>query len=323
MKMNFNVFSRRDKKASGAAAQPVPARKNIRGDLPVSFRNRVLMLCRDIFAGSENGDYSGEFWDEIHQKLQYLHGSPRLSNDQIHQTTAYDAIEFLLRCPDDQFLDFVEYIFQTECFFQAARSWGNGMVDDGNNIVRKVNDFFAIDNLPYHLTNFVWQECDMYMFGNKTRGMEIANRPRVMRQESAPIHEHAIAPTLELLSDSAFTEANKEFLAALEDYRKGDYRDCLVKCGSAFESVMKVVCDKRGWQYNQSDTAKKLLNIIMKETGLESFYEAPLLIIATIRNKLSTAHGAGSQKKSVPPHVAKFVINATASAIVFLTDAIQ
>src|SRR4029450_5031974 len=33
------------------------------------------------------------------------------------------------------------------------------------------------------------------------------------------------------------------FLNALEDYRKGDYGDCLTKCTSAFESALKITSD--------------------------------------------------------------------------------
>ena len=48
-----------------------------------------------------------------------------------------------------------------------------------------------------------------------------------------------------LLRDKSFTSADQEFIEALEDYRKGDYGDCLTKCGSSLESTMKIICDRK------------------------------------------------------------------------------
>lgn len=48
--------------------------------------------------------------------------------------------------------------------------------------------------------------------------------------------------------------------------------------------------------------------------------ESPLLIVGTLRNKLGSAHGAGEKAKVVPEHVAKYALNVTASAMMFLND---
>ena len=51
-----------------------------------------------------------------------------------------------------------------------------------------------------------------------------------------------------------------EFRKALDDYRKGDTEDCVAKCGSAFESVLKVLCQKNGIPFDANkDTAGPLL----------------------------------------------------------------
>ena len=131
----------------------------------------------------------------------------------------------------------------------------------------------------------------------------------------------AIKPTLTFLqTHSAFVQADQEFLEALRHYRKGEYRDCVLKCGNSFESVMKIICNRKQWPYKQTDTAQKLLTTILSRSTLDSFFEQPIMLIATIRNRLSTAHGAGTQQKTVPKHVANYVINATASAILLLVD---
>ena len=56
-------------------------------------------------------------------------------------------------------------------------------------------------------------------------------------------HTEAVMPALTVLADPAYRAANDEFRKALEDLR-GDFEDCLVKCGSGFESVLKVLCQK-------------------------------------------------------------------------------
>ena len=83
---------------------------------------------------------------------------------------------------------------------------------------------------------------------------------------------------------------------------------------------MKVICDRKNWPYQQTDAASKLLKTILPLTTLDTFYEQPILLIATIRNRYSTAHGAGTQQKKVPKRVANYVINATASVILLLMN---
>jgi hypothetical protein len=130
----------------------------------------------------------------------------------------------------------------------------------------------------------------------------------------------AIQPTLQLLREPEFSAANTEFLEALEDFRKADYGDCLAKCGSAFESVLKVICVRQKWSYAPTDTASPLLKTVISKSGLEQFFEQPLILLATMRNKLSKAHGAGVESRNVSKAKAEFAINATASAILLLVN---
>jgi hypothetical protein len=58
----------------------------------------------------------------------------------------------------------------------------------------------------------------------------------------------------------------------------------------------------------------------MQKTEMDIFWEQPLMTVGTLRNKLSTSHGAGEVQKVVPEHVAKYTLNMTVSAIIFLHD---
>ena len=109
-------------------------------------------------------------------------------------------------------------------------------------------------------------------------------------------------------------------MEAWDDFKKSDFDDCLLKCGKAFESVMKIICDKKGWAVKPPGTAKPLLETIISESKMPPFFQDPLILIATMRNKLS-AHGGGTATVSVPIYVARYALNATASAILLLVEA--
>ena len=179
------------------------------------------------------------------------------------------------------------------------------------------------DALPYHLTSFVYAQGAVTTSYSTPQSKTVESYPQVIRRDSDILHETAIEPTLTLLSRPTFSSANEEFLDALKDFRDGDYRDCVVKCGSSLESVMKVICERKGWPYQQTDVAAKLLNEILPRTTLDTFFEQPIMLIATVRNRLGKAHGAGTQQKTVPRHVASYVINATASAILLLVEEVN
>jgi hypothetical protein len=288
----FDVFSKRP---ASPNALPKP--------LTQSFRNRVFMRCRDLFAHAPI-----EFWTEIQSKLAYLHGRLKLANAQTG-TAADDALEFLHDCSDAHFLDFLEYIFRTDAHFHASSK---------GNLVEDFNEFLKHDDLPYAITDFVWTRGTSTHFGRERETTTLIGYPQVIRKDSEVIYQSAIRPTLQLLSHPDFVVANKEFMEALEDYRKADYGDCLTKCGSAFESVLKVICVRNKWPYSASDTASPLLKTVVSRSGLEPFFEQPLVLVATMRNKLSKSHGGGPTPRDVTEAKAEYAINATAAAILLL-----
>lgn len=292
----FKVFSRRDDVAKGSKSKP----------LSKEFRNRVVMLLQDHLQ-----DSFVHFLEQLHRPVVYLHGRLQLSRTEACSHPADDLIQFLFSCEDEHFLDVIELTFQSNL---PGISWPD------NPLILSINDFFRVDDLPYYLTGYSVEEYKTSFHGISTTGVRIAEFPRIICMDSELVHQKAIEPALHLLNSTEFQHANAEFLKALEDHRKGDFRDCLTKCGSAFESVMKVLCDKNSIPYKQTDTASGLLRALLANGQLDSYWEQPLILIATLRNRLSSSHGAGSQPKVVPEHVATYSVNATASAILFLID---
>ncbi len=256
------------------------------------------------------GERWDAFWVEIHKKLAYLHGKPRLSAGNAPNAMS-DVMNFIMNCPDGQFFDFVELALTS------------GVLGTQDGLVKVINQFFRVDDLAYAVTDYVWtEEIETNIHGGKRRVRSLTAYPQVIFRGSQVTHALAIEPTLTLLKHPDFVSANAEFLNALTDYRKGDHGDCLTKCGSAFESVLKVICSRNTWPYDpQKDTAVVLLETVFDhQTTLEPFLKEPLKIVATLRNRLSTAHGGGTTPRKVPPNKAEYTMNATAAAILLVVS---
>jgi AbiJ N-terminal domain 4 len=304
----FDSFSRRTPNATAKTYE----------NIPPTTRVRITRWCVELYGGERpsniigRGDHNSEFWLEIYRRLLYRTGKTTLTSTD-RGTTPMEAANYLLNCSTAEFLDFLEDIFNNDIFTNVSL-WDNKIVDEMNTILRQ-------DNLPYAVTHFVVEEVvhTSGMFSGH-RGTQVRSYPKVILKESEVLDQHAIGPALQLLSQPHFASANKEFLAALEDYRKGDMGDCLVKCGSSFESVLKIICDRKGWAYNQNDTASTLVKTIIANTSLENYFEPMLIIVATLRNRLSSAHGAGTTARQTPRHLAHYALNMTASAILMLTE---
>ncbi len=271
--------------------------------LTPEFRNRVIMLCTEHFETQTGSHHSIDFWQDVRVQLRYVVGYPCLTDMRYANSPADQVLQFLMTCECEHFIDFIELLFRSEDYSRLEIQHG------ANALVEDINVFFRLDDLPYAVTTFV-----------REAGL-IISHPRVVRRDDEVTYACAIEPALILLRDKQFTSANQEFLDALADFRKSDYGDCVAKCGSAFESTMKILCDRKSWPYSQNDTASRLLNVIFQNSGLDRrLFEQPLINIVTLRNKLSNAHGAGTQQRVIHQHVAKYAINATAAAILLLVE---
>ena len=306
----FDVFSRR------------PEAKAIAHSFPEKSRKRIFLWVMEIFGNKRaywrGDDYGQIFFEEIHSMLQKRHGEFNLSGKS-GLNPAQDAAYFLQLCAAEEFLDFLEYMFRVECFSRVSLP-KDQVVDELNQILRE-------DSLPYHVTRYLQREVVQEATGLIAMGGEgkyiktiETTFPKVVMRENEPIHQHAIRPALQLLEQPAFEAANREYLSALRDYRDGDWADCLVKCCSAFESSMKILCSEKNWGYQESAPASRLIKTVLEHMELPPFLEQGLVSVATLRNKLSTAHGAGTTTRSPTRSIAHYALNTTASAIVFLAE---
>ena len=153
---------------------------------------------------------------------------------------------------------------------------------------------------------------------------------KIIQINSQFLHAETVKPALALLSAADFSGANDEFLRAHAHFRSGEYGDCLSECLKAFESVMKIVCEKRRWTLPAKATASTLIDLVLSNelvpiyfqnhfTGLRTVLESG---IPTPRNK-ADGHGQGSTKHNVPEYLAAYVLHQTAASILFLVKAHQ
>lgn len=149
----------------------------------------------------------------------------------------------------------------------------------------------------------------------------------IIRFDSLHAHQEIVLPALELLRDQRFAAANQEYRDAHAAYRADNLEDCLVGCGKALESVLKVIGHGRGWSISDSDPASKLVQAGVAAGFLPAYSIASLnhlkgLIESstpTVRNRMG-GHGAGTTPRSVPRHLAAYQLHQTAAVILFLVE---
>ena len=310
----WNVFSlRRGSSRPGYRLDEVSER----------LRNRIMMLYADVITGrtrlgsyeilSQPQNHAPEFWSEMHHALRTAYGKVSLSSLRTNNP-AQDATAFILNCPPAEFFDFIEASFRLDCAWR--------IFSEENEFVDALNAIFRLEAAPYQVTYGTWRATPPPEVGPFSRlaGNERVAYPTVVRVDEEIPHVEAVAPALAVLADPAYAGASHELRKALQDYRDGEFEDCLAKCGSAFESVLKVLCAKNAIPFDPNkDTAGPLITKVLAESTLDvSTFQEPLTLVARMRNRLSSSHGGGAAVRKVDRHVAQYAVTATAAAIVLL-----
>jgi len=303
LKRVLSLFSRRHR------ARDLPSRP-----LASQFRTRVLLLLRERLgrdpAEAGRQPVLEELLEDAHRRLCMLFGRPHLTDGG--RGPVDDLAAFLLSCDDAHFLDFIECVFSSDCIWKI---W-----DAADKLASEIDELFRADDLPYALTSYTRETQEAEFHGRMRPSIVTTAYPTVVCRDSDAAFTTITAPALELLRDQRFTSANHEYLAALEEYRKGRYGECLTKCGSAFESAMRAICHAKKWPHAEAATAAPLLHTIIERSGVESYFEQPLLLVATLRNRLGSAHGAGVGVRAPTAARTRYTLNATAAGILFLVE---
>ncbi len=261
-------------------------------ELPNSLKVQIVQIWQDI-CGGVYGEYQGSIYKKTVDLLRREYGVFFLSGENRNYFVELKSF-FLTETEIKKSLDVVELFFRLTSFVRMF-----------DNAVEELNYRFKEHGVGYQYEN-----------------------GQIIRIDSQLIHAEVVQPALQLLSDKLYAGAEQEFLKAHEHYRKGNAKEALNECLKSFESVMKIICDRKNWAYEKNATSKQLINVCLENGLIPSYWQShysslrSLLenSIPTGRNKES-GHGQGSNIEIVPDYLVAYMLHMTASAIVFLVEA--
>jgi hypothetical protein len=200
----------------------------------------------------------------------------------------HPVIEHFFHCSDSEAVDFIELCLRYRGLTAEAAAKG---------IAAEINHVFDDEGVGYEVIPTVWRDTGEpgRVFGVLTgSNTQVAEYGRVIQKGERSVHAIAVQPALESLSDSRYAVANSEMLKAFEEMRRGDFPDAITSCGSAFESVMKTICDIKQWPYDANkDSCAQLVGHCQAGGLFPSFYVEVLKAVGTLRNKMGSVHGRG------------------------------
>lgn len=271
----------------------------------VHIASRTLGTPKEPRLGRPNGDY---VYRRIAEKLRNEHGMLALAEGPFK--TAHDEfVRFLVEsCSHAQVLDAIE-LLALEIVDLPSPFLSDYEYDDrkaSNEGIQELNTRFLENGVGYQFEN-----------------------GQLVRIHSQFVHAEVVKPALLLLHEGDFKGAEAEFLKAHEHYRHGRHEEALTDCGKAFESTMKTICERQGWEFDPKRAkASYLLDRCLDNELVPRMWQDQLTSLAkllrssvpTPRNNLS-AHGAGSEPRQVPAYIVSYALHMAASAIVFLVEA--
>jgi len=306
---SFDIFSKRQKKLRGEAPDVY-----IYDKIPNPLRVQVVHIWNDAFGKIHDYEsQAGHVYKYIYEILCREHGVFYLNNKyELNHDMPSEYLsalsDFFVSVEDtEKALDVIELSFQCIDLYvrdNGYRHYAQPSIT-ADDAIEELNQRFLEHEVGYK-----------YEAG------------RLIRIDSELIHGEVVKPTLNLLLAKEYKGANEEFLKAHEHYRHQRYQECMNECLKAFESVMKAICHKRKWQYNQKDTAKILIDTCFKKGLIPNFLESHFTAfrstlesgVPTVRNKMS-GHGQGVQPNAVPAYMAGYLLHLTATSILLMVEA--
>ena len=263
------LFSKRQKRLRGEVHDVYQYEK-----IPEKFLVQVVHIVDDSIGQDRYQDWSSRAYKTIHEALCREYGVFTLKK---YAQSDFDAIcEYFLECKEyEQCLDIIELCFKAIDTFVRKHDF-----EFQNYTTAKQRPDDAINEL-----NGRFREAGIgYQFESG----------EIVRIDSQYVHAEVVKPALALLGKGKrYSGANSEFLKAHEHYCHKRYKECLVDCLKSFESLMKAICDKHKWSYNQDDTAKKLINVCLDNNLIPAYLQNQFSSlrallesgVPTIRNK--------------------------------------
>lgn len=296
----YELLSKRIKNADG---EPEVFTYN---SFPQAFRNQVFYILEDVLEPCST--YNENLWDIFEEKFCREKGLKGMGYGKLQNGYGKSSIEkYFEDCDDIDFLDAIDYFFY--------------LIDKN---IRTIKPEYQYDYDADGAINAAIAELN-YRFKQHNLGYEFANS-QIITIDSTFLHKTAVKPALKLLFEEGFEGAEDEIRNAYERRRKGDNKNAILEAGKAFESTMKIICDKQGYAYDKNkDTAQKLITILENNGFYPSYMNAHLTSIRTtletglpvVRNKVA-GHGQGNQIITIPDEYTDYALHLAATNILFL-----
>jgi len=305
----FDIFSKRQKRLRGDVPDVYTY-----GALPLPLKVQIVHVLSDAL-GNENDYYS--YREDVKTAYKLIvttlcreYGVFKLPTAENHGNRMYfsELTNYLLQESDfEKCIDVVELSFKVIEKFTRKYEY-----------LHRRNASICADNAVSELNS---------RFKEHGIGFQFVEE-EIIRVDSELLHVETVKPALKLLNEKDYKGVQEEFLSAYDHYRHGKHKESLNDCLKSFESVMKAICEKRKWSYNENSTAKALIQVCFDNDLIPSFWQQQLSSlrsmlesgIPTGRNKLS-GHGQGGVPVSVPDYLVAYMLHMTASTLVFLTTA--
>jgi hypothetical protein len=237
----FDLYSKRRKRELGGATDVFTY-----DAIPQGLKTQIVQIWGDAIGLPRNTDYFdeiNEMYQMIAQALRREYSVFQLADGHIDQHDPRDAIKdvtkwFLTESKTDRVLDAIELSFRIierlcSKYYYLGRERAEKISAQA---IDELNIRFRENGVGYQ-----------YSDGN------------IVRVDSQLIHTEAVVPALAVLRAPRFKNAQAEFLSAYEHFRHGKKQEALVDCYKCFESVMKVICEKRKWTYDPNQSAAGLV----------------------------------------------------------------
>lgn len=307
-----DLFSKRQRRARGEVPDVY-----CYDQLPEQLRVQVIHIADDALVDAQHDHYRG-LCGVLSREIGVISLAKKIG-EWAPQSVVLTLLNnrdprdhfmhYLLFCPDvEGALDCVELLFQLIVSVHDKNDpacWRAAMSADA--AIHELNGRFREHGVGYQFES-----------------------GQIVRVDSGVLHQSAVKPALALLRDPRFAAAEGEFLRAHEHYRAGRYEEAITDALKSFESVLKVICDGRGWTYRDSDQASVLLKTVFEHelvpAYLQSEFSALRAVlqsgVPTVRNR-EGAHGAGAGPRQIPEHLVSYVLHMTASTLLFLLESEQ
>lgn len=298
----FDLFSKRQKRVRGEVLDIF-----IYDKIPQELRVQIIHIIQETIGSQKYHIYedkSSKVYAQLHQILCKEYGCFYLG-DNPNASDEVSILNFLLGEKNiERVIDVIELTFK---FIERGIDYSYQQY-----VQTKLTPEDAIIELN---TRF------------KEHGVGFQFEREIIRVDSTYTHAEITKPTLALLWNKKFAGANEEYLKAHDHYKHGRNKESLTECLKALESTLKIICTEKGWSFNKTDTAKKLIQICFANELIPSFTQGQFTGLMsliesgtpTVRNKLG-GHGQGVVPQKVDDEITRYALNLTGTNIIFLIE---